>query len=85
MKSLKYAELSAAYEFQPVAFETHGPMDEATISFIFELGRKISQYSGDPFDSRYLLQRVSMVVQRYNSILFHDTFPAVDEMESIDT
>jgi len=35
-----------------VAVETHGPMDEATISFISELGRKISEYSGDPFDSR---------------------------------
>ena len=26
-----YAEFSAAYEFQPVAAETHAPMDEATI------------------------------------------------------
>ena len=50
---LKYAELSAAYEFQPVTVETHGPMDEATISFICELGHKISEYSGDQFDSRY--------------------------------
>ena len=36
-KCLKYAELYAAYEFQPVAVdwvETHGFMDEATISFI---------------------------------------------------
>jgi len=38
-KSLKYAELSAAYEFQPVAVETHdGPTDETTISFISESG-----------------------------------------------
>jgi len=80
-KCLKYAELSAAYEFQPVAVETHGPMDEATISFISELGRKISEYSGDPFDSRYLIQRVSMLIQRYNSILFRETFPAEDEID----
>jgi len=33
-----YAELSVAYQFQPVAVETHGPMDEATITFISELG-----------------------------------------------
>jgi len=57
-KSTKYGELSAAYEFQPVAVETHGPMDEATISFISELARKISEYSGDSFDSRYFFQRV---------------------------
>ena len=52
-RCLKSAELSTANEYQPVAVETHGPMDEATISFISELGRKISEYSGDPFDSRY--------------------------------
>jgi len=49
----KNSELSAAYEFQPAAFETQGPRDETTISFIAELKRKISEYSGDPFDSRY--------------------------------
>jgi len=42
-KSLKYAELTASYEFQPVAVETHGPMDKAMISFISELGHKISK------------------------------------------
>ena len=26
-------ELSAAYEFQPVAVETHGPMDDSTVCF----------------------------------------------------
>ena len=83
-RSLKYAELSTAYEFQPVAVETHGPMNDATIYFIFQLVRKISEYSGDPFDSCYFFQRVSMLIQRYNSILFHETFPAESEDE-IDT
>jgi len=46
-----------------------------------ELGRKISEYLGDPFDSRYFIQRVSVLIQWYNSILFHETFPADDEIE----
>ena len=58
--------------FQPVAVETHGPMDEDTISFISESGRNISEYSGDPFDSRYFVERVSVLIQPYNSILFHE-------------
>ena len=58
-------------------------MNEATISFIFELGCKISEYSGDPFDSRYFFQRVSMLMQRYTSILFHKAFPAKDEIDSL--
>jgi len=55
-------------------------MDEDTISFISELRHTISEYSGDPFDSRYFFQRVSVLIQRYNSILFHDTIPAEDEI-----
>ena len=31
------------------------------ISFISELGRKISEYTGDSFDSHYFFQRVSVL------------------------
>jgi len=43
----------------------------------YELGRKISA-----FDSCYFFQHVSMLVLRYNSILFHETFPAEDEIDT---
>jgi len=33
-KCLKYTELSATYEFQPVAVETHGPLSVLTVSFL---------------------------------------------------
>ena len=33
-KCLKYADLSAAYEFQPVAVETHGPVGALTVSYL---------------------------------------------------
>jgi len=36
-KCLKYAELTAAYEFQPVAVETHGPFSALTVSFLVDL------------------------------------------------
>ena len=65
-----------------MAVETHGPMDEATIFFISELARKISEYSGDPFNSRYFFQRVSVLIQRYYSILFRETLPAEDEIHT---
>jgi len=57
-------------------------MDEVTIYFISELGLKISEYSGDPCDSRYFFQRVIVLIQRYNSILFRETFPAEDENDT---
>jgi len=31
-KCLKYTDLSAAYEFQPVALKTHGPSSASTVS-----------------------------------------------------
>jgi len=34
------------------------------------------------FYSRYFFQRVSVLVQRYNSILFHETFPAEDKIDT---
>ena len=40
-KCQKYAELSAAYEFQRVAVETHGPLSVSTVSFLVDLGRTI--------------------------------------------
>jgi len=40
-KSLKYAALSIDYEFQPVAVEAHGPMDEATIFFCLSVGPSV--------------------------------------------
>lgn len=73
-KCQKYAELSVAYDFQPVAVETHRPMDESAVRFLGDLGRKISEHSGDQLDSHFLFQRISVLLQRFNSILFHETF-----------
>ena len=39
-KTLKYAELSAACEFQPMAVETHRSIDKCMISFVTDLGRR---------------------------------------------
>jgi len=55
-------------------------MDDSTILSL-SFGRKISEYSGDPFDSRYCFLRVSVLIQRYDSILFRETFPAKDEID----
>jgi len=47
-KCLKYTELSATYEFQPVAVETHGSLSVSSVSFLVDLGRKISERTGEP-------------------------------------
>ena len=40
-----------------------------------DLGRRISQILGEVRESGYLFQRCSVLVQRFNAILLHDSLP----------
>ena len=82
MKYLKYAKLSAAYEFQPVAVKTHGPVSTPTVSSLVYLGCKISERTGEPLELQFLFQQISVLVQRFNSIVFQDTFPITDDADT---
>jgi len=73
-KCSKYTELSSIHEFQPVAVESHGSLSNTAASFLAELGCKITDHSGEPLEAQFLFQRVSVLVQHFNSILFRETF-----------
>jgi len=49
--------------------------DVEGLNFICELGRRFSTISGDPREKSFLLQRLSVAVQRRNAIAFRGTFP----------
>ena len=51
----------------PVAVETLGPICSAGEKLITELGRRIANVSGDPRDTAFLFQRISIAVQRGNA------------------
>jgi len=53
----KYTEMSSTHEFQPVAVESHRPLSDTTASFLEELGRKITEHSGEPLEAQFLFQR----------------------------
>ena len=40
-----------------------------------ELGRRIYVHTGDARETSYLFQRISIMLQRFNSVLLHDTLP----------
>ena len=46
-KELKYQMLSNTHTFVPLAFETFGPINSKGLSFLCELGRRISARSDD--------------------------------------
>ena len=58
----KYAHLDQAYQFVPVAIETLGTYGLKTASFIKELGRRVTQESGDRQASSFLMQRLSTAI-----------------------
>ena len=44
------------------------------LTFISELGRRISVVTGDIRETTFLFQRLSTAIQRFNSILFKSSF-----------
>jgi len=73
-KTAKYVSLTASYIFFPIAVETQGPLSEEARQLLCDHGRRISASSGDDREMSFLFQRVSVVVQRFNTVLLHDSF-----------
>ena len=80
-KEQKYAELSRVHTFIPIACETLGPIDPKAMKFLQELGGRIAAVTGDSRETSFLLQRLSVCVQRYNSVCFQGSFVEVHDIE----
>jgi len=80
-KSSKYSSPPASQMFQPLALETLGPISSCGISFLVELGRRLTDVSGDARETMYLFQRVSLSVQRYNLAAFKGTLTVPTELD----
>jgi len=74
-KTEKYSTLFSACRFEPIAVENLGVFSSTTLNFISELGRRICVHIGDARETSYLFQRISIMLQRFNSVLLHDTLP----------
>ena len=53
--------------------ENLGAFSSSTLNVLSDLGRLINDNSGDARETAYLLQRISVAIQRFNSVLLHDT------------
>ena len=80
-KMVKYARLSSQGEFVPIAVESHGPINRDALQFLSELDGRLAEMTGDVRASSFLSQRISVVVQRFNSVLLHDGFVDDDRPE----
>jgi len=68
-KELKYAALDGRYVFAPIAFENLGVPSASARQLLSELGRRLTDISGESRETSYLFQRFSVLVQRFNAVL----------------
>ena len=67
-KAEKYRGLPASHSFTPIAIETMGAIGPRSMAFLKDLGRRIAMESGEPRSKDFLLQRLSVAVQRGNCV-----------------
>ena len=73
-KLAKYSELAINHIFVPIAMESLGPICAEALTFLSELGRRMSVVTGDMRETTFLFQRLSIAIQRFNCFLFKSSF-----------
>ena len=71
---MKYVELYNRYHFFPTVIESHGQLSNNAISFLSDLGRRITISTSDVTETSFLFQRISVTLQRFNAACIADTF-----------
>ena len=66
-KVAKYGHLDTSHHFVPFVVETSGVLGEAAVDFTRDLGRRLCKATGEPRSREFLLQRISVAVQRSNA------------------
>jgi len=80
LKMSKYSDLAAHYDFVPLAVETMGSWSDNALLFSKSLGKRLSEVTGDRQETFYLLQRISVAIQRCNAICFDGCFETIDAL-----
>lgn len=69
-----YIELKNQYIFTPLAFESLGSIGPETDLFLAKLGKFMKRKTGEARSLDFLLQRISIAIQRGNAISIRNTF-----------
>ena len=73
-KRSKYAAITEIHSVVLVAVETLGPVNTEGLRFLDQIGDSLSAVTGDPRESSFVYQRLSVLVQRFNMIVFRGSF-----------
>ena len=79
----KYKELAENYHFIPVGAETYGSLGPQGSKFLKDIGRKIKEVTGEKLSTFFLMQSISMAIQRGNAQCVIGTAPTSGSMEGL--
>jgi len=69
------------YNFVSFAIETIGSLGSKAKGLLKALGRRLSDVTGEPKSRTYLLQRISIALQRGNASSILGTIPSSSSLE----
>ena len=58
---------------------SHGAFSASSLAFLITLGERLTGTSGDLRKMSYLFQKLSVIVQHFNSVLIHESFVSADK------
>src|SRR5271154_1257933 len=82
-KKRKYDFLLDRHIFVPVAVETSGVWGKVGLKFVRQVGERIRSVSGERKSTCYLLQRVSIAIQRGNVASVLGTLPPGKQLTEV--
>ena len=65
-KLTKYEQLERDFEIVPISVETMGPWGPNGLKFVRKVSRRISEESGEPRSTVFLMQAIGMAIQQEN-------------------
>ena len=65
--SIYFHQLERDFEIVPICVETMGPWGPSGLKFVCEVGRRISEESGEPRSTVFLMKAIGMTIQRGNA------------------
>ena len=69
-KELNTPEIIQSHHFVPIAIETLGPINMDGQRFLDSLDERLSSISGDPRETTFLYQRLSVLNQIFNAVAY---------------
>ena len=69
-KRAKYADIIQSHNFVLIAIETLGPTKMNGQRFLDSLGERLSSISGDPRETTFLYQRLSVLIKIFTAVAF---------------